>query len=147
MADAFDFVQNGLLIKDVALGDFDFQPEALADDAPEDLGLHFAHQRHLDLFEPWIPADLKLRILGLQTLEIGQHLQGVGALAYRRPHQRFVDRVVGLLGFQEEVTGNGGSGDVLPVIGDVGDEELAAGDLQLEMVVVHGVSLIPRAVP
>ena len=57
MADAFDLVQNGFPVKHVALGDSDVKAETLMDDAFQDLGLHFAHQRHLDLLKPGIPGD------------------------------------------------------------------------------------------
>ena len=61
-----------LFIQDPPLVERDLGVKAVLHHGLEDLALHRAHQSHLDLLQPGVPAQMELRILRLQLFELGQ---------------------------------------------------------------------------
>ena len=71
---------DGLLVQDAALVHPYGHPEAVLDEALEDLDLHLAHEAGVDLLVGLVPHQVELGVLLLQLAELGQEDLGVHLL-------------------------------------------------------------------
>ena len=75
--DAFHCVRNGLAVEDLPFVQRNIHVKALPRQLPEHLGLHPAHQAHMDALLPGVPLQVQLRILFLQLQQLRIQCGGV----------------------------------------------------------------------